>query len=65
MTVLSCGSSAPPDPCVSCLLTYVAAFGRANDTPNQLRAATARQERRGAAVAAPNNCIGRSDLQLP
>jgi hypothetical protein len=36
-----------------------------NDTPNQLRAATARQQRRGAAVAAPNNCIGRSELQLP
>ena len=36
-----------------------------NGPPNQLRAATARHGRRGAAVAAPNNCIGRSDLQLP
>ena len=38
--------------------------GPPNGQPNQLRAATARHERRGAAVAAPNNCIGRSDLQL-
>jgi hypothetical protein len=38
---------------------------RANGPTNQLRAATGCQERRGAAVAAPNNCIGRSELQLP
>jgi hypothetical protein len=46
-------------------VTKAEILGLPNGTPNQLRAATARQERRGAAVAAPNNCIGRSDLQLP
>jgi hypothetical protein len=38
-------------------------FGAPNVSPNQLRAATRATQRRGAAVAAPDDAFGGSELQ--